>query len=270
VLARPSTSPPMRSRSCVPASKQCRPASASALAFASCLARLALIVLPQRRQCLSGAGQPDRHHHARIRGWCRRCRGRSDACRRFIQSRNFRAFETYGDHRRLSRAAMRCAVLARCGRRLFAGRRRDRVHPLDLATQTCCWRADAAASPSPRRAASAAGPPGVRVSRSTAARKRSSLYRTLPGTPLLIAFPRLLRPAAARLEVSPWLAATVSLALLRQRYLVEIWRGSVEAVPHGQWTPAPASACLLRQSAWSPAQALRLAVPPTVGFLGSW
>ena len=70
-------------------------------------------------------------------------------------------------------------------------------------------------------------------------------------------------------EVSPWLAATVSLALYASAYLVEIWRGSVEAVPHGQWD---ASASLgMRYFAQLRLvilpQALRLAVPPTVGFL---
>ena len=71
------------------------------------------------------------------------------------------------------------------------------------------------------------------------------------------------------IEVSPWLAATVSLALYASAYLVEIWRGCVDAVPLGQWD---ASASLgMRYLAQLRLvilpQALRLAVPPTVGFL---
>ncbi len=70
-------------------------------------------------------------------------------------------------------------------------------------------------------------------------------------------------------EVSPWLAATVSLSLYASAYLVEIWRGCVESVPLGQWD---ASASLgMRYLAQLRLvilpQALRLAVPPTVGFL---
>ncbi len=69
-------------------------------------------------------------------------------------------------------------------------------------------------------------------------------------------------------ETSPWTAAAVSLTLFTSAYLAEIWRGCVEAVPKGQWE-ASASLALnygeqMRYVVLP--QALRIAVPPTVGF----
>ncbi len=71
------------------------------------------------------------------------------------------------------------------------------------------------------------------------------------------------------LELPPFLAASASLAIYVSAYLAEIWRGSIESVPFQQWE---ASASL----AHSPAQtyryvilpqAIRISLPPTVGFL---
>ncbi|RZF27926.1 amino acid ABC transporter permease [Paraburkholderia sp. UYCP14C] len=71
------------------------------------------------------------------------------------------------------------------------------------------------------------------------------------------------------IDVSPWAAASVTLTLYTSAYLIDIWRGCVEAVPRGQWS-AGASLGLtyvqqLRYVIWP--QALRIAVAPTVGFL---
>jgi polar amino acid transport system permease protein len=111
----------------------------------------------------------------------------------------------------------------------------------------------------------------LRVSRNTASREAVKLYIELfQGTPLLMQlFLVFFGLPLLGVEVSPWLAATVSLSLYASAYLVEIWRGAVEAVPHGQWD---ASASLgMRYLAQLRLvilpQALRLAVPPTVGFL---
>jgi len=111
----------------------------------------------------------------------------------------------------------------------------------------------------------------LRVSRSAAAREAVKLYIELfQGTPLLMQlFLVFFGLPLLGIEVSPWLAATVSLALYASAYLVEIWRGCVDAVPLGQWD---ASASLgMRYLAQLRLvilpQALRLAVPPTVGFL---
>lgn len=71
------------------------------------------------------------------------------------------------------------------------------------------------------------------------------------------------------IDVSAWLAAAVCLTLYASAYLTDIWRGCVEAIPRGQWD---ASASLgLRYLAQMRLvilpQALRIATPPTVGFL---
>ncbi len=71
------------------------------------------------------------------------------------------------------------------------------------------------------------------------------------------------------IELPPFLAASASLAVYVSAYLAEIWRGSIQSVPFQQWE---ASASL----AHSPAQtyryvilpqAVRISLPPTVGFL---
>jgi polar amino acid transport system permease protein len=71
------------------------------------------------------------------------------------------------------------------------------------------------------------------------------------------------------IEVSAWLAASVTLTLYTGAYLYDIWRGCVEAIPRAQWQ-AGASLGLthgqqLRYVVWP--QALRIATAPTVGFL---
>ncbi len=71
------------------------------------------------------------------------------------------------------------------------------------------------------------------------------------------------------LDVSPWLSASVCLTFYASAYLVEIWRGCVDAVPHGQWdASASVGFRYVGQMRYVILpQALRLAIPPTVGFL---
>jgi polar amino acid transport system permease protein len=69
-------------------------------------------------------------------------------------------------------------------------------------------------------------------------------------------------------DVPAWLAAGLALTLYASAYLSEIWRGCVQAIPRGQWE-ASASLALsfgeqLRHVILP--QALRIAIPPTVGF----
>jgi polar amino acid transport system permease protein len=70
-------------------------------------------------------------------------------------------------------------------------------------------------------------------------------------------------------EVSPLFAATVSLSLYASAYLVEIWRGCVEAVPMGQWQASASMGMryFLQMRLVILPQALRIAIAPTVGFL---
>ena len=71
------------------------------------------------------------------------------------------------------------------------------------------------------------------------------------------------------IDTSPWVAAGIGLTLYASAFLSEIWRGCIAAIPTGQWE-ASASLALnfyeqLRYVVLP--QALKIAVPPTVGFL---
>jgi polar amino acid transport system permease protein len=71
------------------------------------------------------------------------------------------------------------------------------------------------------------------------------------------------------LEIEPWTAATLGLTLYASAYLAEIWRGGVEAVPKGQWEAAAALGLhpAVRLAFVVMPQALRMTLPPAVGFL---
>lgn len=70
-------------------------------------------------------------------------------------------------------------------------------------------------------------------------------------------------------EISPMLSATLCLTFYASAYLAEIWRGCVDAVPRGQWdASASVGFHFVDQMRFVILpQALRLAIPPTVGFL---
>jgi polar amino acid transport system permease protein len=90
------------------------------------------------------------------------------------------------------------------------------------------------------------------------------------GTPLLMQlFLAYFGLALFGVNVSPWVAAALALTLYTSAFLTEIWRGCVAAVHKGQWEASSALALNLREQlryVIGP-QALRVAVPPTVGFL---
>jgi len=90
------------------------------------------------------------------------------------------------------------------------------------------------------------------------------------GTPLLMQlFLAYFGLALLGLNVSAWVAASLALTLYTSAFLVEIWRGCVLAVPRGQWEAADSLALSFSEKmrhVIGP-QALRIAVPPTVGFL---
>jgi polar amino acid transport system permease protein len=89
------------------------------------------------------------------------------------------------------------------------------------------------------------------------------------GTPLLMQlFIAFFGLGLFGIDVPAWLAAGVALILWSAAFLAEIWRGCVEAIAKGQWE---ASASLgmgrLQQMRYVILpQALKIAVPPTVGF----
>ncbi|MEO6743525.1 MAG: amino acid ABC transporter permease [Caldimonas sp.] len=90
------------------------------------------------------------------------------------------------------------------------------------------------------------------------------------GTPLLMQlFLAYFGLALFGINVPPWLAAALALTLYTSAFLTEIWRGCVAAVHRGQWEASSALALGLSEQlryVIGP-QALRVAVPPTVGFL---
>lgn len=71
------------------------------------------------------------------------------------------------------------------------------------------------------------------------------------------------------IEVSAWLAAAVCLTLYSSAYLTDIWRGSVEAIPRGQWDGSASLGLhyISQLRLVILPQAVRIAIPPTVGFL---
>ena len=93
----------------------------------------------------------------------------------------------------------------------------------------------------------------------------------LQGTPVLmqlfLAFYGL--AVLSGVQMDPWPAVILAFTLYAAAFLGEIWHGAADAVPRGQWEAAQALGLhrvviLLRVVA---PQAMRLAIPPTVGFL---
>jgi polar amino acid transport system permease protein len=71
------------------------------------------------------------------------------------------------------------------------------------------------------------------------------------------------------IDVSAWFAAAVCLTLYSSAFLADIWRGSVEAIPRGQWEGSASLGLhyLTQLRLVILPQATRVAIPPTVGFL---
>jgi polar amino acid transport system permease protein len=92
----------------------------------------------------------------------------------------------------------------------------------------------------------------------------------IQGTPLLILlFLTYFGLPALGLVVDPLLAAAIGLSTYVSAYLGEIWRGSLEAVPRTQEEAAACLALNWRQRLIHVIlpQALKIATPPTVGFM---
>jgi polar amino acid transport system permease protein len=110
----------------------------------------------------------------------------------------------------------------------------------------------------------------TRIARVRGAARGAALYVQLfQGTPLLMQlFLAYFGLALLGLDVPAWAAACVALTLYSSAFLTEIWRGCVEAIPRGQWEAADSLALDLRQTLLHviAPQALRIAIPPTVGF----
>ena len=111
----------------------------------------------------------------------------------------------------------------------------------------------------------------MRVSPNRALRIAAGGYiQLIQGTPLLILlFLTYFGLGILGYKLAPLVAAGLALTLYAAAFLGEIWRGCIEAVPRTQWE---ASDCLgldrFQQYAYVVLpQAIRMAIPPTVGFM---
>ena len=98
----------------------------------------------------------------------------------------------------------------------------------------------------------------------------SGYVQLFQGTPLLMQlFLMYFGLALFGIETSAWVSAALALTFYTSAYLTEIWRGCVESIPKGQWEAGRSLALsfgeLLRHVILP--QALKISVPPTVGFL---
>lgn len=103
-----------------------------------------------------------------------------------------------------------------------------------------------------------------------ARRLASAFIVTFQGTPLLMQlFLVFFGASVLGFTINPWAAAAIGLTLHASAYLGDIWRGCIEAVPRGQWEAAKALGLTYSQLMADIVlpQAVRIAIPPTVGFL---
>jgi polar amino acid transport system permease protein len=111
----------------------------------------------------------------------------------------------------------------------------------------------------------------LRVSPVPPLRWLGGLYvHVVQGTPLLAwLFVFFFGLSIVGVEVSPWIAATAAYSIYAGAFLGEIWRGCLQAIPKTQWEAgASLGLSLAEQMRYIIVpQALRLAIPPTVGFL---
>ncbi|MFG1206883.1 amino acid ABC transporter permease [Xanthobacter flavus] len=111
----------------------------------------------------------------------------------------------------------------------------------------------------------------ARISPLRPVRSLALIYvQVIQGTPLLIVlfliyfgFP------AVAFEVSSLAAAVISMTIYVSAYLGEIWRGAIQSVPKAQWEAAECLALtrIQRMGEVILPQAVKIATPPTVGFL---
>ena len=111
----------------------------------------------------------------------------------------------------------------------------------------------------------------ARVARLPGAERLVGAYVQLfQGTPLLMQlFLAYFGLALLGVQTNVWVAAGVALTLYTSAFLTEIWRGCVAAIPRGQWEASSSLALSFGEQMRHVIlpQALRIAVPPTVGFL---
>ncbi|MFA9438572.1 amino acid ABC transporter permease [Uliginosibacterium sp. sgz301328] len=108
------------------------------------------------------------------------------------------------------------------------------------------------------------------MGRPTPNRLIAGYVQLFQGTPLLMQlFLLYFGLALMGFNTSAWVSAGLALTLYASAYLADIWRGCVEAIPRGQWEASRSLALSFGQQLTHVIlpQAVRIAVPPTVGFL---
>lgn len=110
----------------------------------------------------------------------------------------------------------------------------------------------------------------ARIGKSRTLNVLSRVYiELLQGTPLLMQlFLAFFGLGLFGIDVPSWLAAGMALVLWTAAFLAEIWRGCVEAIARGQWEASSSLGMgYVQQMRYVILpQALKIAVPPTVGF----
>jgi polar amino acid transport system permease protein len=111
----------------------------------------------------------------------------------------------------------------------------------------------------------------ARTSESRVARALAAGFvQVFQGTPLLLQlFLIFFGAPVLGIDINPWLAAGAALILNTSAFLGEIWRGSIQAIPVGQWEAAEALGLhyVARMRDIILPQAFKIALPPTVGYM---
>jgi polar amino acid transport system permease protein len=111
----------------------------------------------------------------------------------------------------------------------------------------------------------------ARVSLNVVLREASRVYMSvIQGIPvLMVLFLSYYGLAQAGFDLPPIIAASLALSIYASAYLGDIWRGAIQSVHLQQWE-ASASLALTRWQQYRYVilpQSVRIALPPTVGFL---
>ncbi len=110
-----------------------------------------------------------------------------------------------------------------------------------------------------------------RTSENAVARRASAVFvQIFQGTPLLLQlFLVFFGGPVMGVDLNPWIAAGIALVLNTSAFLGEIWRGCIQAIPHGQTEAAHALGLhyFARMRDVILPQAFKIALPPTVGYM---
>jgi polar amino acid transport system permease protein len=111
----------------------------------------------------------------------------------------------------------------------------------------------------------------ARVSLNVVLREASRVYMSvIQGVPvLMVLFLSYYGLAQAGFDLPPIIAASLALSIYASAYFGDIWRGAIQSVHQQQWE-ASASLALTRWQQYRYVilpQSVRIALPPTVGFL---